>query len=103
MIQENKNIVLPNNTKKITKYQNPEKNSKILNIHKRNHSSYRGRGVQNRRQNSFSVLLVNLRGYKSKEMSLKKLVKKVRPSLVAMNETLMTGNMKVFMYVWHTL
>ena len=43
------------------------------------------------------MLLVNLRGYKSKESSLKKLVKKTRPSAVAMNETLLSGNMKVSM------
>ena len=77
--------------------QNPEKNSKTTKISKTNHNYYRVRGVQNRRQNSFSVLLVNLRGYKSKEMSLRKFVKKIRPSVVAMNETLLTGNMKVSM------
>ena len=43
------------------------------------------------------MLLVNLRGYKSKEISLKKLVKKTRPSAVAMNETLFSGNMNVSM------
>ena len=34
----------------------------------------RGRGRVNRRTDSFSVLLVNLRGFKSKEMSLKKVI-----------------------------
>ena len=41
------------------------------------------------------MLLTNLREYKSKEHSLKKIVKKVKPSMVMMNETLMLGEMKV--------
>ena len=45
--------------------------------------------------NVFSILLVNLRGYRSKEYSLKKSLKKLKPSMVLMNETLMRGNMKI--------
>ena len=98
VIEKIKNgIVLNNTTKKISKSKNPEKNRKIIRKYKRNKHSYRGRGGQNGKLNSFSVLLVNLRGYKSKEMSLKKLIKRTRPSLVAMNETLLSGNMKVSM------
>ena len=43
----------------------------------------------------FSILLVNLRGYRSKEYSLKKSLKKLKPSMVLMNETLIRGNMKI--------
>ena len=97
MIQEktHKKVVLPNSTKKSIKNQNPEKNRKTIKIHKRKQNSYRGRGVQNRRKNLITVLLVNLRGYKSKANSLKKIVKQIRPSAVAMNETLLSGNMNV--------
>ena len=44
----------------------------------------RGKGKDKR---SFSILLVNLRGYRSKEYSLKKALKKVKPSMVNLNET----------------
>ena len=83
--------------KKSIKHLNPEKNSKNIKKNVRNHNSYRGRGSKNVCKNSFSVLLVNLRGYQSKEMSLRKLIKKIRPSMVAMNETLLSGTMKVSM------
>ena len=43
----------------------------------------------------FSVMLVNLRGFKSKEVSLKKVVSKVRPQMVLLNEILLSGRMKV--------
>ena len=56
---------------------------------------YRGRGKYNRKQKLFSILLANIRGYKSKEVSLKKVINKVRPSLVLLNETLLVGNTKV--------
>ena len=42
-----------------------------------------------------SILLVNIRGYKSKEASLKKVIEKASPSIILLNETLLTGNMKV--------
>ena len=43
-----------------------------------------------------------MRGLKSKELSLKKVLKKVRPNLVALNEMLLTGNRKVTLspYIW---
>ena len=68
-----------------------QKNSKIQNTKKK----YRGKGRVNRRNNNFSVLLTNLRGYKGKAISLKKIIKKVKPSVVLMNETQLVGNMKV--------
>ena len=40
-------------------------------------------------------MLTNLRGYKSKETSLRKIIRKLKPSCIAMNETLLRGNMKV--------
>ena len=40
-------------------------------------------------------MLVNLRGYRSKETSLKKILTKVRPSMIAMTKTLLSGNRKV--------
>ena len=39
--------------------------------------------------------MVNMRGFKSKETSLKKMIKKVKPSAVVMNETLLSGRAKV--------
>ena len=55
----------------------------------------RRRGKGNNDNKTFTILLVNMRGYKSKEYSLKKALKKVKPSMVTMNETLLRGNMKV--------
>ena len=72
---------------------NTKKNSKIVKNVK-NSNKYRGRGKKTR-DTKFTVLLTNLRGYKSKEHSLKKIVKKVKPSMVLMNETQMLGKMKV--------
>ena len=41
------------------------------------------------------MLLPNIRGIKSKEHSLKKILRKVKPSVVLINETQLIGNMKV--------
>ena len=41
-----------------------------------------------------SVLLVNMRGFKSKKQSLIKVMKKVKPSVVVINETQLRGKMK---------
>ena len=40
-------------------------------------------------------MLVNMRGFKSKQTSLTKMMKKVSPSMVLMNETLLVGRAKV--------
>ena len=45
----------------------------------------------------FTVLLVNMRGYKSKETSLKKVADTLKPSMILLNETLLTGKTKVSM------
>ena len=50
----------------------------------------------NRRENTFTILLVNMRGYKSKERSLMNVIKKRTPSIVTLNETLLTGKNKGF-------
>ena len=36
-----------------------------------------------------------MRGYRSKEYSLKKTLKKIKPSMIAMNETQLRGRMKI--------
>ena len=65
---------------------------------------YRGKGKSNRKDNTFSILFVNMRGLKSKELSLKKILRKMKPSAVTINETLLKGNMKVSIhpYTWWT-
>ena len=79
------------------KTENPQKNHKKENPQKENNMSskekksfYRGKGRQNRKENIFTILLTNLRGFKSKETSLKKIIRKQRPSVIVMNETLLT-------------
>ena len=56
---------------------------------------YRGKGKVNRRDSLFSIYLYNIRGYKNKAYSLKKILKKVKPSIALINETQLVGNMKV--------
>ena len=85
------------NTKKSIKNLNTKKKYKIQNINKekveqeRKHK--RGKGKDNNKR--FSILLVNLRGYRSKEYSLKKALKKIKPSMILMNEIQLRGSMKV--------
>ena len=47
-------------------------------------------------------MLSNLRGYKSKENSLKKIVKKKRPSILLLNETQLLGKMEVNLKAYTT-
>ena len=51
---------------------------------------------------NFSLLLINTRGLKSKEYSLRKLLRKKKPSMVAINETQLTGKESVNIkpYTW---
>ena len=67
--------------KKVQKYIIPKKlkNTKIQK--KKSKLTYRGKGKLNRRNSAFSVMLPNIRGYKCKEHSLKKILKKVKPSM----------------------
>ena len=81
--------------KKNTKIQNTKKIEKCKNTKKDPKIKYRGKGKLNRRDSTFSVMLSNLRGYKSKECSLKKILKKVKPSVILLVETQLVGNMKV--------
>ena len=70
-----------------------EKTQKLPKI--KSQKKYRGRGKVNQRDSTFSVLLTNIRGYKSKKVSLQKIVKKVRPSMVLLNETQLVNKMSV--------
>ena len=72
----------------------PNNSSKHTNTKSRK-TKYRGRGKVNRREDVFSVLLVNMRGFKSKKKSLVKVIKKTSASMVALNETLLTGKTKM--------
>ena len=56
---------------------------------------YRGRGNAKRRDDKFSILLVNMRGFKSKKTSLKNIIKKVKPGMVCINEMGLQGREKV--------
>ena len=61
----------PTPTKKTNITENSQKNIKHR-IPQKNINSYRGRGRKNRHNKEFTVVLVNMRGFKSKETSLKK-------------------------------
>ena len=56
---------------------------------------YRGNGRKNRKEQTFTILLLNLRGFQSKKHSLNKVITKLKPSMMALNETQLTGRMKV--------
>ena len=91
-----KKIIKQKTHKKTIKQKTHKKNHKTENPQTRDNvkkSYYRGKGK--RKDNIFTVLLTNLRGFKSKETSLRRLIDKIQPSLIAMNETLLDGNMKV--------
>ena len=87
-----KNYKTPKSQKN-SKTQNP-KSDKIVKLNGKRRS-YRGKGGRIRKENVFSILLINLRGFKSKETSLKKIVTEKSPSMILMNETLLVGSMKV--------
>ena len=57
--------------------------------------SYRGKGRRNRKRKTFTLLLSNLRGFKSKQVSLDKVIQNLSPTVLMYNETLMYGNNKV--------
>ena len=82
-------------TKKIKKYKTQQKNKKIdKNPNKK--TRYRGKGKDKRkRSQTFSILLMNLRGLKGKKSSLEKVIKRLKPSMIALNETQLQGNAKV--------
>ena len=84
--------------KKHKKKENLQKKRKRENVKKnKNHSNkkYRGRGKANAMRGFFSVLLVNLRGFRSKKFALEKELKKIKPSIVLINETQLSGKAKV--------
>ena len=63
-------------------------------LRKKKRKTYRGQGGKKEKQGQFSVLLSNIRGMRSKEKSLQKILKRVRPSMLLLNETHLTGRMK---------
>ena len=58
---------------------------------------YRGKGKVGKK-NVFTVLLTNMRGFKSKKESLVKILSEVKPSAIVINETLGSGNAKIDIY-----
>ena len=58
---------------------------------------YRGRGRRNRKKKVFTLFLANVRGFVSKKTSLEKIVDNLKPTVIALNETLLYGQNKVEM------
>ena len=77
--------------KKYNKIQKYKKSTKIQNTKKK----YRGRGIKNRKDTTFSIMLSNLRGFKSKKKSLTKILDTVQPNMLLMAETQLVGQMKI--------
>ena len=77
--------------KNTIKYKITKKKYKKLNPKKR----YRGRGLKNKRNSEFTIMLSNLRGFKSKKKSLETILDNVTPSMLLTNETQMVGRMKM--------
>ena len=82
-----------NEQKNNKKSENVQKKYKTQNQKKR----HRERGKQHAKENDFTILLSNLRGFRSKKHSLEKAVKKVKPSMILLNETQMLGKAKVYL------
>ena len=63
-----------------------------------------GAGVKKSADETFSIFFQNIRGHNSKEYSLRKLMKRIKPSVVALNETQLAGNAKINItpYTWWT-
>ena len=66
------------------------------------YKKYRGKGKTNSRNSNFSIMLSNMRGFKSKEYSLKKILRKKRPSVLLANETQLSGKMEVNLKAYTT-
>jgi hypothetical protein len=91
--------------KKNIKHLKPQKNLKNTKSQKKIQNTktqkektwkkYRGKGKLHSRESTFTVFLANLRGYKTKELSLKKILRKVKPSMILFNETLLTGKANI--------
>lgn len=76
--------------------ENREHGEKIKWVENNRKKRYRGKGKVNKKENIFTILLVNMRGFNSKETSLRKILRKKRPiSMVLINETLLRGKAKV--------
>ena len=63
-----------------------------------------GAGVKKSADETFSIFFQNIRGLNSKAYSLRKLMKRIKPSVVALNETQLAGNAKINItpYTWWT-
>ena len=64
-------------------------------MYKTKKKRYRGKGHAKKINRTFSILLTNIRGIKSKKKSLEKVVKHIKPSIIVLNETQLQGNAKV--------
>ena len=87
--EEKETNTVKENTKSQKNYKN-EKHKKL----------YRGKG--GRKKKDFSVLLMNLRGFKSKKMSVEKILRKEKPQVIVLNETHLTGKMKLVLEPYQT-
>ena len=102
--EEEKNTV-QKNTKKNHKIQKQKKSIKQKTTNeienpqkkKRGKIKYRGKGGRNERNKRCDILLVNMRGFKSKKESLSRILDNIKPDVVAINETQLKGKVKVEM------
>ena len=71
---------------------------------KKKMKKYRGKGYKNYNENhlnNLKILLLNIRGFKSKEVSLQNVTKLFHPSIIVLNETQLVGreNVKIENYI----
>ena len=71
---------------------------------KKKMKKYRGKGYKNYNKNHLNnlrILLLNIRGFKSKEVSLQNVTKLFHPSIIVLNETQLVGreNVKIENYI----
>ena len=86
-----------NKTQKKHKKENTKKSNveNTVTEKRKTKKRYRGKGGRMKKEDEFSIFLVNLRGFRSKKESLLQIMKKEKPNVVVMNETQLAGNMKV--------
>ena len=54
------------------------------------------------KNSKLSILFSNIRGVESKKISLRRIVRKMKPSIVLLNETLLTGNKNLELDPYYT-
>ena len=81
---------------------NNESNSTSMPPRRKKHRG--GAGKKKSADEDFSIFFQNIRGLNSKTYSLRKLLKRLKPSVVALNETQLAGNAKINItpYTWWT-